>query len=60
MENLDNEKLYKLSEAGVKLGFSPSKMRQLVKSGELPARMVGNTYKIKASDLSKYIAKYFG
>ena len=59
MENLENEKLYKLSEAGAKLGFSTSKMRQLVKSGELPAKIIGNAYKIKASDLSKYIAKCF-
>lgn len=39
-------------EAAIRLGVNDSRIRQLIRSGRLPAQMIGNSYAINVEDLA--------
>lgn len=50
-----NDELLTRSEVQAILRISTSKMFRLIHSGALPAVRIGSTYRIKKSDLCKYL-----
>ncbi len=49
-----------LAEAAVRLGRSPSTLRNQVKAGRLRARLVGKTWTITERELERYRAESLG
>ena len=51
-----NDKLYTCAEVQEKLKISRSTMYRLTQKKQLPAIRVGNTYRIRNSDLASFLA----
>ncbi len=54
---MPDEKYYTLQEVAELLKVTEKTIRNLIKSGQLPASQVGNRYRIAHSDLQTYLLK---
>lgn len=52
-----NEKYYTLQEVAALLRVTEKTIRNLIKSGKLPASQVGNRYRIAHTDVQDYLQK---
>ena len=53
--NDDEKKLLSVEDVAGKVSVHPETIRRLIRAGELPASMVGSSYRIAPADLDAYL-----
>lgn len=55
---MGEERLFTLTEVADKTGYTPRRLRQLVRDNVLPADLYGKTWLVKESALNTFVAEH--